>query len=336
MAKENVLPELKRRIKEGQTGGIFLFYGEERYLKEFYLGKLKEAIPDGGFAEFNHVFLDGKSLTFDQVDDAVESFPVMSDRKLVCIKDSGAFKAPGEEVKQYWMQRLKTIPQEVTLVFDETEVDKRSATYKAAAKAGLAVEFSYMKEYDLVNWVERAAMRAKKRITKENAQYFVSICDEGLSTLSQELDKLLNYCGEEILRSDIEKVVSKSVGVKVFELTEQMMAKDAGKALQVLNDLKTAKEPVFKLLYLLFSTFDKMLRCKLMLAEGAGFAEVAEQAGIAGFLVQKYAAGAKRFGEAYLVERLLRICEIDLAIKEGMTEDWPALERFVLDSVQHG
>lgn len=335
MAKESVLPELKKCIKAGDISGIYLFFGEEQYLKEFYLGKLKGAIPDGGFAEFNHVLLDGKKLDFEQVDDAVESFPVMSDRKLVCIKDSGIFKAPNEEIKQYWLERLKSLPEEVVLVFDEAEVDKRSATYKAAAKIGLAVEFQYMKDYELVNWVERAVMQVKKRITKENAQYFISICDDGMAAVSLELDKLLNYCGEEILRTDIEKVVSKSVGVKVFELTEQLMAKDAGKALQVLYDLKTAKEPVFKLLYLLFSTFDKMLRCKLLLAEGASFQEVAEQAGVAGFLVQKYAAGAKRFGEAYLIARLLRIAEIDLAIKEGTAEDWPALEQFVLDSV-HG
>lgn len=335
MAKESVLPELKKRIKAGEISGIYLFYGEEVYLKEFYLGKLKEAIPDGGFAEFNHVLLDGKNLQSDQVDDAIESFPVMSDRKLVCIKDSGIFKAPHEDAKQYWLERLKNLPEEVVLVFDEAEVDKRSATYKAAAKAGLAVEFRYMKDYELVNWVERAVLQAKKRITKENAQYFISICDDGLAAVSLELDKLLNYCGEEVLRTDIEKVVSKSVGVKVFELTEQLMAKDAGKALQVLYDLKTAKEPVFKLLYLLFSTFDKMLRCKLLLAEGASFQEVADRAGIAGFLVQKYAAGAKRFGEGYLIARLLKIAELDLAIKEGQAEDWPALERFVLDSV-HG
>ena len=334
MAKESNFMVLKRQIREKSIGNLYLFYGEEVYLKEVYLERIGQFVPNDGFEDFNRIILDGKELTPDKINDALESFPMMRDKKLVLIKDSGIFKSAPEDIKTFWTARLKNIPDYVLLIFDEKEVDKRSVLYKAVNKAGFAVEFEYVKDYELVAWVEREAGKAKKKITKENAEYFIRICDPGLSALSRELDKLVHYCGEEIYKTDIDRVVSKSMNIKVFELTDKIIAKDADGAMGMLMDLKTAKEPAFKLLYLLHSSFDKMLRCKLMLAEGAAPAEVAAKAGIAPFLVNKYASAAKHFSEEYLINRLIAVPEADLAIKSGETEDWPALEQYVLNSIR--
>ncbi len=334
MAKESNFTVLKRQIREKKLGNLYLLFGEEVYLKDIYLDRMQALVPDEGFGDFNRIFLDGKALTQDKVNDALESFPMMSDKKLVVIRDSGIFKSPSAEMKAFWTDRLRDIPEYVLLIFDEKEIDKRSALYKALAKAGLAVEFEYVKDYELTAWVERETGKAGKKITKENAQYLISICDPGLSALSRELDKLVHYCGGEIYRTDIDKVVSKAMHIKIFELTDKIMAGDADGAMRMLQDLKTAREPAFKLLYLLFSAFDKMLRCKLMLQEGAAYAEVAAKAGIPLFLVSKYAAGAKKFSEQYLIGRVCAVPEADMAIKSGEIEEWQALEAFVLDCIR--
>lgn len=334
MVKESNFTILKRQIREKKIGNLYLFFGEEVYLKEIYLERMKQFVPDDGFGDFNRIMLDGKELTQDKISDALESFPMMSVKKLVVIKDSGIFKSATEETKNFWAARLKDIPEYVLLIFDEKEVDKRSALYKAVTKNGLGVEFEYIKDYELVAWIEREAGKAKKRIAKDNAQYFISICDPGLSTLSRELDKLIHYCGDEIYRTDIDKVVFKSMNIKVFELMDKIVAKDSDGAIGMLADLKTAKEPAFKILYLLFSSFDKMLRCKLMLAEGASSAEVAAKAEIAPFLVNKYASAARNFSEQYLIGRLTAVSEVDMAVKSGEIEEWLALEEYVLDSIR--
>ena len=56
MAKKNdALPELRRQIKENTLKPLYLFYGEEEYLKELYTNRIIEKIPDGGFPDFNHM-----------------------------------------------------------------------------------------------------------------------------------------------------------------------------------------------------------------------------------------------------------------------------------------
>lgn len=333
MAKQqSKLPELKRQIREKTINGIYLFYGEEVYIKENYIEKISALIDDGGFEDFNRIVIDAKKTDFSEIDDAVESFPFMCDRKIVIIKDSGIFQKSNEEQREYWAKRLDNIPDYAVLIFDENGVDKRSALYKKAAKKGLDVEFCYMQASELVTWVEKEVLNEKKKINKSVAEYFVSLCDEGMSNIKNELDKLLCYCETEITKSDVDRLVSKAIGVRVFELTDCIMAKNTDGALTILNELKTIKEPAFKILYLLFSTFDKMLRTLLLLNEGENFNDIAVKIGTAPFVAKKYADSARGLGEKFLTDRVIQTANIDLAIKNGEIGDWEALENYVIES----
>lgn len=334
MAKESGIKELKKQLSQGIVNGIYLLYGEEVFIKDSYVKKIIDLIDDGGMPDFNKLVFDGEKADISEIDDAIESFPMMCEKKLILIKDSRIFSKAKEEIKQYWLNRLDSIPDYVVLVFDEKEVDKRSALLKKVAKFGACFEFEVMNENDTVTWVERQVLNSGKKIAKDVAQYFVSVCDDGLSNVKNELDKLLNYCEKQIGKSDVDKIVSKAVGVKVFELTNHIMSKNPDGAMKILNDLKTVKEPAFKLLYLLSGTFDKMLRCSLLLAEGNSYSDIAAKIKVAPFIAQKYANSARGFGENYLVDRIIAAANIDLQIKNGQIGDWEALELYVIDSCE--
>ena len=334
MAKDNGFSELKKQIKDNSLKNIYLFFGDELFIKEIYIKKLREMLVDPSLEDFNFALLEGKNMNLDAVDDALESFPMMAEKKLVLIKNSGIFSKPKEEIKEFWQSRIKSLPDYVTLLFDEADIDKRSALYKSVQSAGHTVEFEYLEEADTIAWIEREARAAGKTITKENARYMVNICSDGLTAIRNELDKLISFCDNEITLSDIDRLVAKSFSVRVFELTDAIMAKDADKATTLLFDFKTVKESAFKTLHLLLGTFEKMLHAKLLLGEGATQNEIAEKLGLRPFLVRKYLDSAKRFSEDYLTDRIMRVAEITFSIVEGAVDEWTALEQYVLESVE--
>lgn len=333
-AKENGFIQLKQQIKENKLSAVYLMYGEEAYIKNIYIEKLRAAVDTGDFGDFNELVFEGSEADLADIADAIDSFPVMSEKKVVIVRSSGAFSKPREAVKEFWTERLKALPEYLLLIFDETEVDKRSSLYKAVAKIGTAAEFSYMSETDTVLWIQREAASHQKKIKRDTAQYLASVCDDGLLAVKNELDKLVDYSEEEILRSDIDKVVSKSLSIRIFELTDGIMEKNADKVYRVLYDLKTIREPAFKILYLLLSSFDKMLRCSLLLSEGESYDAIARTVGIKPFVVRKYTESARGFGENYLTERVAAVAEADLAIKEGETDEWRALEDYIADCIR--
>lgn len=336
--KTDDLLKLKKQIKENKLSPLYVLYGEEDFLRDIYVKRIIECVPDGGFPEFNHIRLSGADVPFSEYDDAWESFPMMTDKKLIHIKDSGIFSskrntggASTEEKKEFWSEKLARISDDTVVIFDESSVDKRSALYKAAVKAGTAVEFNYLSDADLVTWVVKQCLNAKKRMSKENAYYLVTLCDPGLGNINNELKKLLDFCAEEIYKSDIDRVVSKSMQVIVFELTDAIMTGNVNKAFSTLNGLKTVKESAFNVMYLMLSSFEKMLRAKVM--EYASQGEIASELGVAPFVARKYIESARGFSEDSLVWMVRRVAEIDLAIKEGRVDEWTALEQYVTECI---
>ena len=331
MAKEDSFLTLKQQIKSGNTGNLYLFFGEEVFVKDMYLEKMKSFVPDGGFADFNYIFLDAKDAVSEKVDDALNSFPMMSEKKLVVIKNSGIFKKATEEVKNFWLERLADIPDYVLLIFDEQEADKRSVLYKAITKNGLAVEFSYMKDYEVSAWVVREAQKAGKKISKDAADYLVAMCDPGIANVKNELLKLLDYSDSEIYKSDIDKVVSKPLSIVVFDITDGLMQGNGDKVMSIIMQMKENRESAFNVLYLLFSAFDKMLYAKLLLDEGLSYDVVASRLKIAPFIAKKYIDGAKNFSLKFLEDRICAASDWDFNIKQGKIDEWNALLQYVFE-----
>lgn len=335
MAKDDSFLKLKQQIKSGDIGNLYLFFGEELYVKNMYLEHMKTLVPDGGFGDFNHIYLSAKDIETGAVQDALESFPMMSDKKLIVVKNSGIFKSASADVKELWQKQLANIPDYALLIFDEQEVDKRSVTYKALTKHGSAVDFAYMKSYEVSAWASREAQKAGKKLSKEAAEYLVAFCDPGIINVKNELSKLIDYCGEEIYKSDIDKVVSKPMSIAVFDITDALIAGDSDKALSIILRMKEAKESAFNVLYLLSSAFDKMLYSKLMLNEGMSYDVVTSRLKLAPFIVRKYIDGAKGFSEEFLLDRIMRTAECDLSIKQGEADEWTALMQYVFECINN-
>lgn len=330
MAASGTIQELKKQLNNKTLSSLYLFFGEEAFLIDLYIDKIKALVPDMDFPDFNRIILDGKSAPLKEIADAVDGFPMMAERKLVIINDSGAFKGKlSEDTKEFYTGLLKNISPDTVLIFRESEVDKRSAVYKAAAKNGVAVEFARLGDSDLAAWVIREATSAGKKITRANAELLVSVSDRSLETLKNEVSKLSSYADEEITAPIIEKLASRSLEAKVFDLCDLITARDADGALGMLEALKTNKTSPFSIMYLLYATFEKALKAKLLSSRGEPFQSVAAALAVPKFAVQKYIGVAKNFSEKELTHLLMLIPELDLSIKRGAAEQWQAVERLV-------
>lgn len=329
MAKENPLIKLRKDLKENTFEKLYVFFGKETYLKELYIKKLLAIIPDDGFEEFNKIIIDAKEASLEDVAEALESFPMMSDKKIVLVENSGVFKSANAEEKDFYQKVFSDLSDDTILVFSETEIDKRGTLYKSASKAGAVIEFETLSHTDLVAFVQREVINCGGKIQKDVAEYMVNICDPDLSGLKNEILKLCGNCREEIGKTDIDRLVSKSLQIRVFDLCDLMMAKKTDEVLLMIADLKTTEKSIFNLLYLLFAAFDKMLKVKLSEGEGMTYSEIVSDLGVAPFIAKKYINGAKSFSKEELIFMVSRVAETDLLIKQGRMDEWSAFEDYI-------
>ena len=165
--------KLKADLSAGTVGNAYIFYGEESYLREYYLGELRKKLVPAGFEEFNYHALEGKDTTVQALGEMAEAMPMLSERTLLTVTDMDLFKLP-EEQRERLMALLEDIPPYCCIVFvyDTIEYKPNRTMKKLCAALGKyvqAVEFRPQDSSDLVPWIMRRFRARDKDIARQTA-----------------------------------------------------------------------------------------------------------------------------------------------------------------------
>ena len=79
--------ELKQALRQGSLKNLYVFYGDEAFLREYYLGQVKKALLPQGMEDFNLHTAQGKDCSVEWIAQAVDCLPMMSERTLVLVTD---------------------------------------------------------------------------------------------------------------------------------------------------------------------------------------------------------------------------------------------------------
>ena len=108
---------IKKDVREGAKDKVYLVWGDEKFLRDYYKTALIDKVLDKDFADFNFKQYTTKKPDNDEIESFMSSYPCMSDKKIVYIKDSGLFKKISESDKKFWTEFLKELPDFAIIIF---------------------------------------------------------------------------------------------------------------------------------------------------------------------------------------------------------------------------
>lgn len=314
-------------IKMGQLKNVYLLYGTEDYLKRQYRDKLKHALvePDD---TMNFSAYEGKDINPKELIDLSETLPFFKEKRMILVENSGFFKNSCDDLAEYMSQ----VPESTCFVFVEEEVDKRSKLFKAASRAGSAVEFETPKEDMLVRWILGRIQREGKKITQSVMQLFLSKTGSDMENIDKELEKLICYTLDktEISAADVEAICTGQTENKIFEMIDAISAKNQKKALDLYYDLLALKEAPMRILFLIARQFQNLLLIKSMSAKGYPAVSIAKTAGMPSFAVQKNLRQAGAFKINQLKEAMEDCGQAEEDVKTGRMADQLAVELLIV------
>lgn len=314
-------------IKMGQLKNVYLLYGTEDYLKRQYRDKLKHALvePDD---TMNFSAYEGKDINPKKLIDLSETLPFFKEKRMILVENSGFFKNSCDDLAEYMSQ----VPESTCFVFVEEEVDKRSKLFKAASRAGSAVEFETPKEDMLIRWILGRIQREGKKITQSVMQLFLSKTGSDMENIDKELEKLICYTLDktEISAADVEAICTGQTENKIFEMIDAISAKNQKKALDLYYDLLALKEAPMRILFLIARQFQNLLLIKSMSAKGYPAVSIAKTAGMPSFAVQKNLRQAGAFKINQLKEAIEDCGQAEEDVKTGRMADQLAVELLIV------
>jgi DNA polymerase-3 subunit delta len=269
-------------IKSGQVGNFYIFHGEERYLLERCLSGLRTLLCPDGLDGFNYKRYEGKTLAFDELEDAINTFPAFADKTLVEIHDFDIFKGD---------QRIKLsgifseLPDYVCLVFVystiEYKPDGRQKINKEILKYASVVEFAVQEQDKLTRWIKRHFTDAGKSISTEDAEYLAFITGGLMATLHGEIEKTAAYAKSDYVgRKDIDAVVTPILDAVAYKLTDAIINREHKRAVLLLDELFRMREAPHKLMYSISLKMRHLLAARICIDNKSGKADLMDMCGI--------------------------------------------------------
>ena len=244
------LERLRADLKAGSPANVYIFYGEETYLRDRYLEELRQLLVPAGFEEFNYHRLPGKGLTVQDLTETVEAMPMMAQHTLVVVTDMDLFRLD-EGQRGLLIELLGDFPEYCTLVFvyDVLAYKRDGKMKKLCAAIGdhvQEVEFCQQEREQLLRWMKRRFAAEGHDIDIAAADHLLFTCGTLMTDLVPEIGKIAAYAkSERITIADINAVADPILDAQVFDMTNSITAGKYDDAARVLGELlRMQTEPI--------------------------------------------------------------------------------------------
>lgn len=251
--KEETYPgyeELRAALQSGGPANVYIFFGEETYLMQQAVEQLRALLVPAGFEEFNYHRLTGKGLTVQELTEAVEAMPMMSQSTFVTVTDMDVFKLD-EAQRTALVSLLEDFPEYCTLVFLYRQLPyKKDGKLKKLTAAVAAhtteIEFAPQGRQKLQKWVRRRFAAFDKELDDNAIDHLLFTCGSLMDGLVPEINKIAAYAkGEHVTVADIDAVADPVLDARIFDMTNAVTARDYDRAAAVLAELlRMQTEPI--------------------------------------------------------------------------------------------
>lgn len=323
---------------------LYLFHGQEEFLMEKEIGKLKNKLLDKSFISMNYkVFSNPK---FTDLIDILSTQPMMFGNSLMLVEINDYIEQKGvglldDKQLAQLEKALSCVPEQINIIFlykiDRTtnkKIDSRKKIYKILADVCEVQEYKQLPTYDkgLPSIIIKMAKEMELELTNDCAAKIIEMLGANLRVISNELEKLKLYIypNKKTNIQDIEQICSSTKDV--FKLVDFFILSKKDEAMNEFSLLTQTQHPL-QILALLQSTISRFINLKLLSRELNSF-EISKKINMHEYRVKLELEKIRSYKYDDLLQLKKNLTDCEFKIKSGQvyTEEI-AVEQIILSKV---
>ena len=302
------------QLKAGQIASIYFLPGKEKFFQDQFIdAALKYIFPDKAARDLNLTILYGSENTLSELISACLSYPMMSARRLVLVRDFDKMQISDADAFAKYLEH----PQPTTCLVLSASEKGRAKIYTTLANRAQTIDCTPVREYKIGGWVNEYCREKGSAIDPQAVQFLIELLGTNLLGLTQEINKILTYKGNSspITIPDLEQTTGISREANVFTLQRALARRQLKTSLKTAAQLTDTGTDITALNAVLAYFFRRLLQAASLQSKGKNRQQMAEVMHMHDFQLKEIYEALKHFNLKQ-IERIIGIIhETDIAAK---------------------
>lgn len=250
---------IHKSIAAGNFKPIYLLHGEESYFIDQLTNLILQTALQPHEHDFNLSVLYGKEVNAKQVVAQAKQFPMMSQRRLVIVKEAQQMR-DFKNLELYLQQPVETTI--LVINYKNKKADGKTKLVKGIKKLEGAFLSDKLKEWEVPKWIAQYLSKKGFQLKDDIPTLISDYLGNDLSKITNELDKLMLNLqkGATIDKKTVEKYIGIHRDYNLFALQNALATKNATQSFKIAQyfSANPSKNPMVLVLGNLFSFFNKL------------------------------------------------------------------------------
>jgi len=336
--------EFEKHIKNGDIKNVYVFFGTDENLIKNSIKLISDRVINDELKELNYVKIDGSKADFSEIENAIETLPIMSDKRIIEVyradflddKICNTKKEKNTMFNQIY-KYCKHIPNYCILIMYMilgNDRDKPGKKLKSMDKVSYVVKVDKFKGDMLRKRVKELFLSRGKKIERAELALFCNEIDNNMNIIENEVEKLCSYTEErDIKKEDIYEMLPQKNDKDIFNLVDLLSQRKIKNALDVLHELIFKGEKIPYILFMIQRQFKLLFNIKIGVQTGKDKENLVRELKLHPYICEKMIAQSKKF-ELEQLERILEMClESESRIKSTSYDNKIEMEMLIINSI---
>lgn len=326
----------EEELKKNNISNGYIFCGLDEELIKENVKSIVDRILDKDFIDLNYIKLDGMQATFNDIENACETMPFFSDKKVVLVYRANFLKdktdKDGTKVYSDISKYIKDIPSSTVLIMyylfnDKRDTPKKNRKLTTLDKYMKVVHCDKLKKDRYYKKVEELFKERGRAIGKVQLRYFADKVQNNFDIIKREIDKLDNYAdGREITKEDIDKLILNKSDDDIFDLVEYISIRKVEMALDLLDQLLFKADQHMLIISSIQNHFKRLYEIKVYVSKGKKVDFFMSKYRLPQFVCEKLINQCSKFSIKQL-QQLIKVCvETENKLKSSTVEKQTEME----------
>jgi DNA polymerase-3 subunit delta len=316
---------------------VTFLYGNDEFAITRRLKDFESDFSDLTTAGMNTAHLEARSMSEDELNNAINAMPFLASKRLVILANPSA-KYNNPVIRKKFEEYISNVPEFARLVIHEMMEPKEAEKHwlmKWAGRNTTTIKtqaFMLPKQRDMAGWIINEAKNQSGKIDPAAASKLAEMIGVDTRQAGMEIAKLLAYVNwaRPVQGSDVEAVCIVTSQQSVFEFVDAL-SQGNGKVAQKLLHRLLENEDAFALWGMVVRQFRLLIQAREILDGRGNKDDVARALGVHPFVAEKTTGQANHFSMESLENIYRRLLVIDERVKTSQITLDLALDTLIME-----